>query len=112
MLWSLIDVARRAAAALIAGDCTGNLIIVEALRGWDETIPIVWEEPGLAADAPHRQPSRFWLVSALDGVKAFTRFESDFTVSIALIDGDRPLASVVFLPAADVVYFAGRHLGA
>ena len=104
MLWWLTDVARRAAAALIEGDCTGNLIIVEALRRWDETIPIVWEEAGLAADGPRPQPSRFWLVSAPE--------ESDFIVSIALIDGDRPLAGVVFLPAADVVYFAGRNLGA
>jgi len=107
MLWWLTDVARRAGAAMIEGNCAANPIIVEALRGWDEAIPIVWE--GCEGRVAQQASSRFWLVDALDGA---ARGESDSIVSITLVDGDRRLASVVFVPAADVVYFAGRNLGA
>jgi 3'(2'), 5'-bisphosphate nucleotidase len=112
MLWWLTDVARRAGAAMIAGDGTATRLIVEALRRWDETIPIVSEESDVADEDGGPHSSRFWLVDPPDGANAFVPGESDFTVRIALMDGDRPVACVVFVPAADLVYFAGRNLGA
>ena len=112
MLWWLTDVARRAGAAMTAGDGTATRLIVEALRRWDDTIPIVSEESDVTDEDSRPHSSRFWLVDPPDGANAFVPGESDFTVRIALMDSDRPVACVVFVPAADLVYFAGRNLGA
>jgi len=93
-------------------DRASNRIIVDALCGWDCTVPIVSEESDIA-DYPTRcHWTRFWLVDPLDGTKEFLRGDPDFTVNIALIEGDRPVAGVVFAPAADVMYVAARGLGA
>jgi len=131
MLWWMASVARRAGAAVMTyygqpsavednggrgptteADRASNRIIIDALRRWDPTVPIVSEESGIADYDTRRQWSRFWLVDPLDGTKEFLREEADFTVNIALVEGDRPVAGVVFAPVPDVMYFAGRNLGA
>jgi len=93
-------------------DRASNRIIVEALESWDRTVPIVSEESDVADYATRCRWTRFWLVDPLDGTKEFLRGDPDFTVNIALIEGDQPVAGVVFAPAADIIYVAARGLGA
>ena len=67
---------------------------------------------GRAAPGSVHWRGRCWLVDPLDGTKEFLSGNGEFTVNIALIDGGRPVLGVVFAPALDVMYFAGRGLGA
>jgi len=93
-------------------DRASHRIIVDALRNWDRTVPIVSEEDGVADYATRCRWTRFWLVDPLDGTKEFLNGDNDFTVNIALIERDQPVAGVVFAPAADIIYVAARGLGA
>src|SRR6185436_12875330 len=48
----------------------------------------------------------------LDGTKEFLKGNGEFTVNIALIEGHDPVLGVVLAPAMDLLYVAGRGLGA
>jgi 3'(2'), 5'-bisphosphate nucleotidase len=99
---SPVTAADTAAHALIAAELTpllGGLPVVSE-EGW---IPGAAEQTGLRT---------FWLVDPLDGTKEFIARNGEFTVNIALIDQDRPIAGVVFAPAIDSLYFAADGRGA
>ncbi len=48
----------------------------------------------------------FWLVDPLDGTKEFIRRNGEFTVNIALVEGDRAVLGVVHVPSQGVTYAA------
>jgi 3'(2'), 5'-bisphosphate nucleotidase len=54
----------------------------------------------------------FWMIDPLDGTKEFLQRTGEFTVNIALIEGDRPVLGVVYAPVIDKLYFAARGAGA
>ena len=54
----------------------------------------------------------YWLVDPLDGTKEFVKRNGEFTVNIALMDGDGPVLGVVYAPVLEVLYFAWRGGGA
>lgn len=55
---------------------------------------------------------RFWCVDPLDGTANFSAGVPFFAVSVALMQGDRPLLGVVVDPIADEACFAVRGAGA
>ena len=75
-------------------------------------IPILSEE---GKDIPYEKRSEWeylWLVDPLDGTKEFVKRRDEFTVNIALIEKNRPVVGVVFLPAVGALYFAAEGFGA
>jgi 3'(2'),5'-bisphosphate nucleotidase len=54
----------------------------------------------------------FFLVDPLDGTKEFIRRNGEFTVNIALIKQGIAVAGVVYAPALDQMFYAGRGHGA
>ena len=123
-LRSLLDVARRAAwragvailevyeavdapdvrrkaddSPVTRADERAEAIIVEMLRAAASEIPVVAEETCEREGMPSQADPRFWLVDPLDGTKEFLRRNAEFTVNIALIEGDRPVLGVVHVPA-------------
>lgn len=54
----------------------------------------------------------FFLVDPLDGTKEFLKRNGEFTINIALIHQGKPVAGVVFAPALDELFYAGKDLGA
>ena len=48
----------------------------------------------------------------LDGTKEFIRRNDEFTVNIALIEGQAPVLGVIYAPCQDIMYFASDLLGA
>lgn len=97
---------------LTAADKAAHEIIVNALRAWTPAIPVVSEEGEVPPFAERRTWERFWLVDPLDGTKEFLQRNGEFTVNIALIEGDRPVLGVVYAPALNLCYTAGLGLGA
>ena len=95
-----------------AADHAAHAVIVDALMQWVPTVPVISEEGTIPPFAERRAWSRFWLVDPLDGTKEFIQRNGEFTVNIALIDGGEPVLGVVYAPAVDVLYVAGRGLGA
>ncbi|RMD89736.1 MAG: 3'(2'),5'-bisphosphate nucleotidase CysQ, partial [Alphaproteobacteria bacterium] len=55
---------------------------------------------------------RLWVVDPIDGTRAFLRGQAEFAVSVALVEGDRPLLGAVLQPVTGTLYRAVRGQGA
>jgi 3'(2'), 5'-bisphosphate nucleotidase len=95
-----------------AADHAAHQIIADGLSAWDPTIPVVSEEGEIPPYETRKSWERFWLVDPLDGTKEFIQRNGEFTVNIALIERGEPVLGVLYVPAQDLLYWAGRGLGA
>ena len=96
---------------LTAADKEAHRHIMDALGAWQPDVPVISEEGVIPPWEARRGWTRFWLVDPLDGTREFLKRNGEFTVNIALIDGDEPVLGVVHAPALGRTYFAGRGLG-
>ncbi|MEQ6121640.1 3'(2'),5'-bisphosphate nucleotidase CysQ [Reichenbachiella sp. MALMAid0571] len=74
-------------------------------------LPILSEE---GRDIPYEERKNweyFWMVDPLDGTKEFIKRNGEFTVNIALIEKDRPVAGVIYVPVTEKLYWAAQGLG-
>ena len=55
---------------------------------------------------------RFWCIDPIDGTANFSAGIPRFAVSVALMEGDRPLFGVIYDPIADEAFYAVRGAGA
>ena len=97
---------------LTKADTASHTVIKGSLKALYPEIPIISEE---GKDVPYEQRQAwesFWLVDPLDGTKEFIKRNGEFTVNIALVENNRPVAGVVFAPALDVLYSGGQNTGA
>lgn len=97
---------------LTAADLASHQAIVAGLKQLTPTIPVLSEESAALPFAERRQWSRFWLIDPLDGTKEFIKRNGEFTVNIALIEGQEPVLGVVQVPVTGLCYFAARGEGA
>lgn len=97
---------------LTKADLAAHNIIINALKEIDPDTPVISEESGVPSFEKRSGWSKFWIVDPLDGTKEFIKKNDEFTVNIALIDDGKPVMGVVYIPAADVTYFASRQEGA
>jgi 3'(2'), 5'-bisphosphate nucleotidase len=73
--------------------------------------PVVSEET-YDFNKPRQHHKIFWLIDPLDGTKDFIAHNDQFTVNIALIEGNHPILGVVQIPASGDVYYASKNSGA
>ena len=92
------EVDRRAERAI------GSLLRAEA-----PDVAVVGEELGGEVGS---RSDRFWLVDPLDGTTNFFHGLPVFGVSVALMDGGRPVAGAVHAPVLALTFSAARGLGA
>lgn len=76
------------------------------------TIPILSEEGASIPFKERKNWSSFWLVDPLDGTKEFIKKNGEFTVNIALIQGNRPVLGIIYAPVTDTLYYAEKNKGA
>lgn len=95
-----------------AADLAAHRCIVDGLRALTPEIPILSEESAEIGWDVRRQWSRYWLVDPLDGTREFVKRNGEFTVNIALIDGDRSVLGVVQAPVTGLIAWAWREGGA
>ncbi|MEM7041644.1 MAG: 3'(2'),5'-bisphosphate nucleotidase CysQ [Pseudomonadota bacterium] len=100
------------ASPVTAADEAGEAVILEGLATLAPDIPVIAEEKVAAGDIPDVGDGRFWLVDPLDGTKEFISKNGEFTVNIALIDGNGPLMGVVLAPAREKAWWGLRGAGA
>ncbi|OCR15002.1 3'(2'),5'-bisphosphate nucleotidase CysQ [Helicobacter pullorum] len=91
-------------------DLLGNEIICKALAKF--SLPILSEENKLVSFNERKKWDYFFCVDPLDGTKEFIKRNGEFTINIALIDRDTPIAGVVYAPALDLMFSAKKGGGA
>ncbi len=95
-----------------AADLAAHTLICNGLNQLTPEIPILSEELSSPEFEERRHWQRYWLVDPLDGTREFLEKNGEFTVNIALIEGNSPIFGVVYAPVFDFCYFAQNNSGA
>ncbi|HIP12681.1 MAG TPA: 3'(2'),5'-bisphosphate nucleotidase [Arcobacter sp.] len=91
-------------------DLVSNNIIIEELKKISN-YPILTEESPVEYEI-RKNWDKFWLVDPLDGTKDFIAKNGEFTINIALIECNKPILGVVYIPVYGDVYHAFKGAGA
>jgi myo-inositol-1(or 4)-monophosphatase len=67
------------------------------------------ESAEIAGKASHR---RRWVIDPIDGTRAYINGQSDWSVSVALLEDGRPIAAAIFAPETDELFTAAAGGGA
>lgn len=97
---------------LTEADLASHHCIVQGLAELTPDIPVLSEEYSGNENTERLSWSRYWLIDPLDGTKEFIKKNGEFTVNIALIDNQRPVLGVVYVPAKQITYFGEVGQGA
>jgi 3'(2'), 5'-bisphosphate nucleotidase len=76
------------------------------------SIPVLSEEGKEIPFEERKNWSRLWIVDPLDGTKEFVKRNGEFTVNIALIENNFPVAGVIYVPVTGVLYVGWKGMGA
>jgi 3'(2'),5'-bisphosphate nucleotidase len=99
------------ASPVTQADRLAEELIVRGLKSLSPDMPVLAEEAA-AAGAAFVSGAAFFLVDPLDGTKEFVSRNGEFTVNIALISEQRPIAGVVYAPAIGKLYGGAQGAGA
>lgn len=91
-------------------DLIANEIIIHGLRNVSD-YPILTEESPVDYNV-RKDWYKYWLVDPLDGTKDFIAKNDEFTINIALIENNKPILGVVYIPVCGDVYYAEIGMGA
>ena len=97
---------------LTLADTEANKIICQGLSNLTPNIPILSEESSQIDYEERSQWSQYWLVDPLDGTREFIKRNGEFTVNIALIDRNKSILGVVYIPVSETSYVAATSYGA
>jgi len=95
---------------LTRADTASHNVIMSYLEPTD--IPVLSEE---GRDIPYKERKawkQLWIVDPIDGTKEFIKRNGEFTINIALIENNKPLMGVIFVPVTGELYFSSKELGA
>jgi len=91
-------------------DLIANEIIINGLKLFSD-YPVVTEESTVKYEV-RKNWNKFWLVDPLDGTKDFIAKNGEFTINIALIENNKSILGVVYIPISNDVYYAELGKGA
>jgi 3'(2'), 5'-bisphosphate nucleotidase len=94
---------------LTLADRNAHDVIMQHLSNFD--IPVLSEEGKHTPYDERKIWGTFWLVDPLDGTKEFIKKNGEFTVNIAMISKNKPVAGVVLVPDKNILYFASSEIG-
>jgi len=90
---------------LTKADKASHEIIENGLKSHYPDIPIFSEEGKNIEFDERKNWKSFWLVDPLDGTKEFIKKNGEFTVNIALIEKNVPVAGVIYVPVSNEIYY-------
>ncbi len=93
-------------------DLAAHEIIKKALHTLTPDIPQLSEEDSSVSFAQRQEWPKFWCIDPLDGTKEFINRNDEFTINIALIENNRPVLGIVFVPVTGTAYWGGTQVGA
>ncbi|GBF90208.1 3 (2),5 -bisphosphate nucleotidase [Raphidocelis subcapitata] len=97
---------------LTQADTDANAVICRGLGELAPHVPIISEENKLLPHSIREGYQYCWMVDPLDGTKEFVKRNGQFTVNIALIQGNEPVMGVLHVPVGGDTYFAVKGRGA
>ncbi|WP_299119799.1 3'(2'),5'-bisphosphate nucleotidase CysQ [uncultured Winogradskyella sp.] len=74
-------------------------------------IPVLSEEGKSIPYIQRKKWNLLWIVDPIDGTKEFIKRNGEFTVNIALIENQKPILGVIFVPVSGELYFSLREKG-
>jgi 3'(2'), 5'-bisphosphate nucleotidase len=95
---------------LTRADIASHNVIMSYLTKTD--IPVLSEEGRYITYQERKDWKQLWIVDPIDGTKEFIKRNGEFTVNIALIENQRPVIGVIFVPVTGELYFSSKELGA
>ncbi|MEM9917115.1 MAG: 3'(2'),5'-bisphosphate nucleotidase CysQ [Bacteroidota bacterium] len=104
--------AKKDNSPLTKADKAANDLICAGLEKLPIQYPIISEENKETPYEVRQTYTSFWLVDPLDGTKEFIKRNGEFTVNIALVEGQHPVMGVVYAPVLDECYAAVKGQGA
>ena len=99
------------ASPVTEADQAAEALILKRLSERWPQVEAVAEEAVAADGAPASVGDWFWLIDPLDGTKGFVQGRESFTVNIALIHGQHPVAGVVTAPATATTWRTDKPEG-
>jgi myo-inositol-1(or 4)-monophosphatase len=99
-----------ASSPVSEADIAVNDLIAGKLRS--ATPDYGWLSEESADDEGRLDKQLVWIVDPIDGTRGYLAGRDDWCVSVALVEGTRPLLAAVFAPASDEFFFAERGRGA
>ena len=69
-------------------------------------IPVLSEEGNEIKYKDRKNWSQLWIVDPIDGTKEFINKNGEFTVNIALIEDQKPILGVIYVPALNDLYYS------
>jgi 3'(2'), 5'-bisphosphate nucleotidase len=99
------------ASPVTDADMASEAIILEGLARVLPGIAVVSEEAE-ALNLTRHVPETFILVDPLDGTREFVAGRDEFTVNIAIVHRERPVAGIVGAPALDTIWRGASGAGA
>ena len=94
---------------LTKADIAAHHIIKDILMSTN--IPLLSEEGKTIAYKDRKDWNQLWIVDPIDGTKEFIKRNGEFTVNIALIENQVPIAGVIFAPVLGDLYFSEAGVG-
>lgn len=95
---------------LTVADKASHHVIAGLLK--NTGIPVLSEE-GLQTTYEERKSwKEFWLIDPLDGTKEFIKRNGEFTVNIALMKNNQPVAGIIYVPVTETLYVGSESDGA
>jgi 3'(2'), 5'-bisphosphate nucleotidase len=94
---------------LTLADTSSHYIINKYLE--ETGFPVLSEEGKEIGFEERRSWDVYWLVDPLDGTKEFVKRNGEFTVNIALIEQNRPVMGVIYIPVVKTLYFGSEFWG-
>ena len=74
-------------------------------------IPVLSEEGNIILYNERKNWSQLWIVDPIDGTKEFIKRNGEFTVNIALIENQKTILGVIFVPVSGELYFSTKEIG-
>jgi len=87
---------------LTLADQNANAVIVETLEPLG--IPMISEENKNKTYDERKNWSQCWIIDPLDGTKEFVKKNGEFTVNIALIENQKPIFGVIYVPVTHELF--------
>ena len=75
-------------------------------------IPVLSEEGRDISYQERKDWKQLWIVDPIDGTKEFIKRNGEFTVNIALIEDQKTVIGIIFVPVTGELYFSSKKLGA
>lgn len=95
---------------LTKADTASHNVIISFLT--ETNIPVLSEEGKVISCEERKNWKQLWIVDPIDGTKEFVKRNGEFTVNIALIENQKPIIGVIFVPATRELYFSSKEMGA